>query len=175
MQPSSWSWGLCGGGGKRGRTGGYNNSRCEEVFPGLPLSQGQRGSSSGGGTKWRGRYRGCRYSDMLTTSHTCMWSRRCFFAESKKSLSPVDKAAVDVLQRCPHFLPSSSSSPSTPPYVPLCVLDCLSHCLYALRLNQQALLPEVHKVGAMVISQLGSPVINVLIDSVGVAFICSTS
>ena len=59
-------------------------------------------------------------------------------------LSPLEQAAVEVLERCPHYLPSSSSSLS--PSLPLTVLDCLHHCLLSLSHNHRTLLPLVHKV-----------------------------
>lgn len=70
---------------------------------------------------------------------------------SQPVLSPMEQAAVDIMERCPHFLPSlpsplSHSSLLLPPTVSLYVLDCLSDCLHALRHNQHVLLPHVHKV-----------------------------
>lgn len=63
-------------------------------------------------------------------------------AEGDLPLSPLEQAAVDILERCPHYLPSSSLSAS----LPLTVLDCLHHCLLSLSHNHRTLLPLVHKV-----------------------------
>ena len=54
------------------------------------------------------------------------------------SLSPVERAAVDILERVPHYLTHSSLS--------LCVLDSLLHCLHSLSHTHTTLLPLVHKV-----------------------------
>lgn len=62
-------------------------------------------------------------------------------AEGDLPLSPLEQAAVDILERCPHYLPSSSSAS-----LPLTVLDCLHHCLLSLSHNHRTLLPLVHKV-----------------------------
>ena len=47
-----------------------------------------------------------------------------------KELSPLSRAAVEVLQRCVHFMSAE------PPQLRLTVLDALTHCLLALRDEQ---------------------------------------
>jgi hypothetical protein len=69
-------------------------------------------------------------------------------------LSPVEQAAVDILERCPHYLPSSSPSSSS---LPLTVLDCLHHCLHSLSHTHRTLLPLVHKVWPPLLLRLSDP------------------
>lgn len=61
-------------------------------------------------------------------------------ANDQPILSVAHRMAVDILQRCAHYLASPSLS------LKMAVLGSLQECLWVLQGQQQALLPEVHKV-----------------------------
>ena len=70
-------------------------------------------------------------------------------SDQQSKLSVTHSTAVDILQRCSHHL----ASPSL--HLKIEVLASLQECLWVLKGEQQALLPEVHKVWPAFLCRLG--------------------
>lgn len=78
---------------------------------------------------------------------------------------PAHQLAMEVLQRCTHYLASPA------PDLRLTVLDTLGHCLSSLRVNETALLPEVHKVWPAFLHRLSDSTPSVAVRAWGVLLV----